>query len=94
MGRRGNCKMDSRYKIEILSFKRIRGGKYRLIFQINDTELDYNVNIIDSDGVFGVEMPDELGLLLREFPMSHKEIVNSVKTAYTELFSDRQLQAA
>jgi len=86
--------MDSRYKIEILSFKRIRGNKYRLVFQIENTELDYNVSIIDGDGIFGVEMPDELGLLLHEFPMSHKEVVNSVKTVYKELFSDRQLQAA
>ena len=86
--------MDSRYKIKILNFKRIRGNKYRLVFQIENTELDYNVSIIDGDGIFGVEMPDELGLLLREFPMSHKEVVNSVKTVYKELFSDRQLQAA
>ncbi|MEO6590240.1 MAG: hypothetical protein ABIP06_13155 [Pyrinomonadaceae bacterium] len=86
--------MDSRYKIKILNFKRIRGNKYRLVFEIENTELDYNVNIIDGDGIFGVEMPDELGLLLREFPMSHKEVVNSVKTVYKELFSDRQLQAA
>jgi hypothetical protein len=86
--------MDSRYKIEILSFKRMRGDKYRLVFQIENTKLDYNVNIIDRDGVFGVEMPSELGLLLREFPMSHKEVVNSVKIAYERLFSDRQLQAA
>jgi len=86
--------MDSRYKIKILNFKRIRGNKYRLVFQIENTELDYNVSIIDGDGIFGVEMPDELGLLLHEFPMSHKEVVNSVKTVYKELFSDRQLQAA
>ncbi len=56
--------MDSRYKIEILNFKRICGNKYRLVLKIEDTELDYNVNIIDSDGIFSVEMPDELGLLL------------------------------
>ncbi len=85
--------MDSRYKIEILNFKRIRGNKYRLVLQIENTELDYNVNIIDNNGVFGVDMPSELGLLLREFPMSHKEVVNSVQIAYREMFSN-QLQAA
>ena len=86
--------MDSRYKIKILSFKRIHGNKYRLVLQIVNTELNYNVNIIDGNGIFGVEMPDELGLLLREFPMSHKEIVKLVQTAYKELFSNRQLQVA
>ncbi len=86
--------MDSRYEIEILSLKRIRGNKYRLVFQIKNTQLNYNVNIIDGNGIFGVEMPDELGLLLREFPMSHKEIVESVQIAYRELFSNRRLQAA
>ncbi|MDQ3130984.1 MAG: hypothetical protein M3Q99_09515 [Acidobacteriota bacterium] len=86
--------MDSRYKIEISTFKKIGGNKYHLIFQIENTELDYNVNIIDGDGVFGVEMPDELGLLLHEFPMSHKEVVNSVKNEYKKIFADRQLQAA
>jgi len=86
--------MDSRYKIEILSFKKIRGNKYRVVFQIENVELDYNVNIIDGNGCFGVEMPDELGLLLREFPMSHKEVVKSVQNAYRKLFANRQLQTA
>lgn len=49
--------MDSRYKIEILSFKRTRGNKYRLVFQIENTKLDYNVSIIDGNGIFGVDMP-------------------------------------
>lgn len=85
--------MDSRYKIEILRFKRLRGSKFHLVLTIEDIELDYNVNIIDGNGIFGIEMPDKLGLLLREFPMSHKEIVNAVKPVYEELFSN-QLQVA
>ena len=86
--------MDSRYKIEILSFEKLRANKYRLVFQIENTKLDYNVKIIDDNGVFGLEIPDELGLLLREFPMSHKELVKSVKTIYQKLLSNRELQAA
>lgn len=86
--------MDSRYKIEISCLKKIRGNKYRLIFQIENAELDYNVKIIDGNGIFGIEMPDELGLLLREFPMSHKEVVKSVETVYQELLPNRELQAA
>ncbi len=86
--------MASRNKVEFLSISRIRGSKFDLVLQIEKTEQNYAVNIIDSDGVFGVELPDELGLMLREFPMATKEIVKSVENAYKELLSDRQLQAA
>lgn len=85
--------MDTRNKVEFLSLSRIRGSKFDLFLRIGKTKQNYTVNIID-DGVFGVELPDELGLRLRKFPMATKEIVKSVETAYKELFSDRQLQAA
>ncbi|MGI8848653.1 MAG: hypothetical protein ACR2HT_00615 [Pyrinomonadaceae bacterium] len=86
--------MGDRNKVEFLSINRIRGSKFDLVLQIEKTEQNYAVNIIDSNGVFGVELPDELGLKLREFPMVTKEIVKSVENAYKELLSDRHLQAA
>ncbi len=86
--------MASRNKVEFLSISRIRGSKFNLVLQIEKTKQNYAVNIIDSNGVFGVELPDELGLVLREFPMATKEIVKSVENAYQELLSNRRLQAA
>ncbi len=86
--------MASRNKVEFLSISRIRGSKFNLVLQIEKTKQNYAVNIIDGNGVFGVELPDELGLVLREFPMATKEIVKAVESAYKELFSEQQLQAA
>jgi len=86
--------MDTRNKVKFLSISRIRGSKFNLVLQIEKTEQNYAVDIIDGNGVFGVELPDELGLMLREFPMATKEIVKSVENAYRELFSELQLQVA
>jgi len=86
--------MDTRNKVKFLSISRIRGSKFNLVLQIEKTEQNYTVDIIDSNGVFGVELPDELGLMLREFPMATKQIVKSVENSYRELLSNRQLQAA
>ena len=85
--------MVSENKVEFLSIKKKSGDKFDLALKIENAKKHFDVNIIDRDGIFGVDMPSELGLLLREFPMSHKEVVNSVQTAYREIFSN-QLQAA
>ncbi len=86
--------MVSRNKVKFLGIEKKSGGKFDLALQIENAEKHYNVSIIDRDGVFGVEFPKELNLLLREFPLANKEIVKSVQNAYQELFSNRQLQAA
>lgn len=72
--------MDSQYEIDILSFNKIRGNKYHLVFQIENILLDYNVNIIDNDGVFVVEMPNKLGLSLAEkHPVKTEDVEKSVQ---------------
>ncbi len=86
--------MVSQKEVEFLSIKEKPNGRFDLALKIKNVKRHFDVEIIDRDGIFGVDMPSELGLLLREFPMSHKKIVESVQTAYKELFSNRQLQAA
>lgn len=86
--------MVSQKEVEFLSIKEKPNGRFDLVLKIKNVKRQFDVEIIDRDGIFGVDMPSELGLLLREFPMSHKEVVNSVQTAYRELFASRQLQAA
>lgn len=86
--------MVSQKEVEFLSIKEKPNGRFDLALKIKNVKRQFDVEIIDRDGIFGVDMPGELGLLLREFPMSHKEVVNSVQAAYRELFASRQLQAA
>lgn len=86
--------MVSRNDVEFLSIKKKPNGKFDLALKIDNVKRHFDVKIIDRDGVFGVDMPDELGLLLREFPMSHKKVVRSVQTAYEGIFSNPHLQAA
>ncbi len=85
--------MDTRNKVEFLSISRIHGNKFNLVLQIEKTKRNYAVNIIDSNGVFGVELPDELGLKLHEFPMATKELVKYVENAYRKLSANQQLEA-
>ena len=86
--------MVSENKVEFLSIKKKSGDKFDLALKIENAKKHFDVSIIDRDGVFGVEFPSELSLLLRKFPMSSKEVVKSVQNAYCELFANRQLQAA
>ena len=86
--------MASRNEVEFLSIKRKANGKFDLALRIENVKKHFDVNIIDQDGVFGIDMPDELGLLLREFPKSQKIIVKSVQVAFQDIFSTRHLQAA
>lgn len=85
--------MVSRNKIEFLDLKAKSNGRFDLILKIKNVRKHFDVEIIDRDGIFGIDFPSELHIILREFPFSHKEIVNAVKPVYDELFS-KQLQVA
>ena len=85
--------MVSRKKVEFLSIKEKPNGRFDLALNIENVKKHFDVEIFDRDGIFGMIFPIELNILLREYPMSHKEIVNAVKPVYDELFSN-QLQVA
>lgn len=86
--------MASRNEVVFSSIKRKANGKFDLALRIENVKKHFDVNIIDQDGVFGIDMPDELGLLLREFPKSQKNIVKSVQAAFQDVFPNRHLEAA
>ena len=86
--------MVSGEKVEFLSIKEKPNGKFDLALKIENVKKHFDVEIFDRDGIFGMIFPTELNVLLREFPMSHKEIVNAAKPVYDELFSNQQLQVA
>ena len=86
--------MVSKKKVEFLDLKAKANGRFDLILKIKNVEKHFDVEIIDRDGIFGVDFPSELHIMLREFPFSHKEIVNAVKPVYDKLFSSQQLQVA
>lgn len=85
--------MVSRNEVKFLDLKRKANGRFDLILKIKDETKHFDVDIIDRDGIFGIDFPSELHILLRESPILPKEIVNAVKPVYDELFSKR-LQAA
>ena len=86
--------MASRNEVEFLSIKRKANGKFDLALKIENVKKHFDVSIVDQNGVFGVDMPDDLGLLLREYPKSQKDIVRSVQVACQDVFPNRHLQAA
>lgn len=76
-------------KVKLLNFES-KDKKFYLALKIDGKTNTYEVNITDRAGVFGVEFPDELGLLLRSVPEVSRNIISSVKSKYRELFSARQ----
>ena len=81
--------MASGKGIKILSLRKRTGG-VRLSLKLGNEHATYDVPVINQNGIFGLELPDALGLKLRNFsPEESRNLVESVKQEYV-----RKLQAA
>ena len=82
--------MASGKRIKILSLRKKPGGGVRLNLKLGSEQATYDVSVVNRNGVFGLELPDSLGLKLRDFsPEESRHLVESVKQEYT-----RKLRAA
>lgn len=76
-------------KVKLLDLKG-SGEKYRLTVEVNKRRRNYDVTVFDRAGIFGVEFPDELGLMLRNAPDDNKNIVSALKAKHQESFTVRK----
>ena len=77
-------------QIKILGLRRKASGGVRLNLRLGNEQVTYDVSVVDRNGIFGLELPDSLGLKLRDFsPEESRNLVESVRQEYT-----RKLQAA
>jgi hypothetical protein len=72
--------MENGNLIKIVSIKQKNARSVRLNLQLGNESGSYDVSIVDRNGVFGLELPDALGLKLRRFPPAEsRNLVASVK---------------
>ena len=66
--------------IKLSSFKRSKNGKFTLAVKIGAKEEAYNVSVNDLNGIFALDLPTDLALKLREFPVrDSKTLMASVR---------------
>jgi hypothetical protein len=72
--------MANRNSVKIVAIKQNNARSVSLNLQLGSERGTYDVSIIDRNGVFGLELPDALGLKLRSFPPAEsRNLVASVK---------------
>ena len=82
--------MASGKRIKILSLRKKTSGGVRLNLRLGNEQVTYDVSVVNRNGIFGLELPDSLGLKLRDFsPEESRNLVESVKQEYA-----RKLRAA
>jgi len=62
-----------------------------LSVRLNGDKKVYDAKVVDKKGIFGVEFPSELNLLLQQFPAETKQLVGEIRD---RIFRERKLRAA
>ena len=66
--------------VRIVAIKHKGNRKLNLELQLGKECGSYDVSIVDRNGIFGLELPDALGLKLRSFPPAEsRSLVTSIK---------------
>ncbi len=85
LGRRGDNEMVNKKLIKIVDIKQKNARSVYLDLQLGKERGSYNVSIVDRNGIFGLELPNALGLKLRSFPPSEtRSLVTQVKRQITQ----------
>lgn len=89
MGRSGDTKMVS-LNIK-LSVQKASVDTVSLAVKLNGEKKIYDAKIVDKRGLFGVEFPSELNLLLQQFPAETKQLVGEIRKRFVR---EKELRAA
>ena len=74
-----------------LNIRKISANNVSLNLEIDGVKKNYRVKIVDNHGLFGVEFPPELGLLMQQFPAETKHLVGELRK---RVGSEQKFQAA
>jgi len=74
-----------------LSVQKATTDSVSLAVKLNSETKNYSAKIINDRGLFGVEFPAELNLLLQQFPAETKQLVGEIRKRFVR---ETQLQAA
>jgi len=77
--------MENKNLIKVVAVTRKNARFVNLELQLGSERGSYDVAIVDQNGVFGLELPDALGLKLRSFPPTEsRKLVGSIKRKITK----------
>jgi hypothetical protein len=72
--------MANRNSIKLVSISHDRGGRISLKLQLAGKTETYTASLVDRDGIFGLELDEDLGMKLRELPPPEtRELIARVK---------------
>ncbi len=72
--------MANRNLVRVVAIKQKNARSVSLNLQLGNERGSYDVSIVNQNGVFGLELPDLLGLKLRSFPPAEsRNLVATVK---------------
>ena len=74
-----------------LSVQNTSANSVSLAVKLNGEKKMYDAKIVNNRGLFGVEFPSELNLLLQQFPAETKQLVGEIKKRFVR---EAQLHAA
>ena len=74
-----------------LNIKKISADKVSLDVELNGAKKNYEIKVVDNHGLFGVEFPSELSLLLHSYPSESKRLVGELRK---RLAQENHLRAA
>lgn len=77
--------MANKNQIKVVAVTRKNARSVHLELQLGNERGSYDVAIVDQNGIFGLELPDGLGLKLRGFPPTEsRKLVGSIKRQITK----------
>jgi hypothetical protein len=74
-----------------LSVQKASVDTVSLAVKLNGEKKIYDAKIVDKRGLFGVEFPSELNLLLQQFPAETKQLVGEIRKRFVR---EKELRAA
>lgn len=74
-----------------LSVLKAAADSMRLAVKLNGEKKAYDAKIVDKRGLFGVEFPSELNLLLQQSPAETKQLVGEIRKRSVR---EKELRAA
>ena len=74
-----------------LKVQKVSANSASIVVKLNGDSRVFNANIVNERGLFALELPSDLNMLLQQFPSQSKELVREIKERVNR---HRRLQAA
>lgn len=80
--------------VKLLEFTEKKQTVFEVTVQIENKKKQFDVSIIDNDGIFGVQCPSEMEYLFQRSAKESQKLIADIKRKYVALNKMPNLQAA